>query len=75
MSLRNLSPLDALLFENNPAVTHLENTRGFARWAIGPEDSEWFCMACGSRIDDPDEGCDYCGEGQDDDTDEEEDAA
>lgn len=61
----NLTPLDTLQATDNPSVTWLEDARGFARWAVGPEDSEWFCLSCGSRVDDPAEGCDDCGEGQD----------
>jgi hypothetical protein len=66
----NIATLDALEASPNPSVTWLEEARGFARWAIGPEDSEWFCLSCGTRVDDPADGCDYCGEGQGHDPDE-----
>lgn len=32
------------------------------RWAIGPEDSHWFCKDCGYECD-PDDGCEVCGTG------------
>ncbi len=76
MSMRELSPLDALLFSDNPAVTWLEEGGGFVRVAYAAEDSGWFCGACGSPVDAPEDGCDYCGYGQeDDDTDTAEDAS
>jgi hypothetical protein len=64
--MRNLSPLDALLFSNNPAVTWLDEGGGFVRVVDGPEGSGWFCGACGSPVDAPEDGCDHCGYGQDD---------
>lgn len=67
MSMRDLSPLDALLFGDNPAVPWLEERAGFVRVALDAEDSGWFCGACGRPVDAPEDGCDHCGYGQDDD--------
>lgn len=49
----------------------LESSRGFDRYAIGPETSFWACADCGAVDVDPDEGCHACGFGSDIGSDEE----
>jgi len=59
--------MDALEITNidelPPEANWLEGDRGFDRWAIGPEDSLWFCSVCGAVVDDIDDGCRSCGRG------------
>jgi rubrerythrin len=48
-----------------PGATWLESSRYAARYDLGREESAWFCLDCGSRIDgDPSNGCPRCGYGQ-----------
>lgn len=58
-----------------PEATWLESTPHADRWAIGPEDSLWFCADCGAVIEDTEAGCQACGFGCPDDDAEWEDAA
>ena len=44
----------------------LDSTRTANRWAIGPENSVWSCAECGRVIHAPEDGCEWCGHGTDD---------
>ena len=52
--------LDDLDAEAVPDAQWLEDWRGFARWQIAPDVTEWFCTHCGTPVDDPSEGCELC---------------
>ena len=74
MSGMNTQPKTIDDFGDN--TVWLESVLTADRWQIGEDGhgdsiSAWFCSDCGCLIDDPDDGCEHCGCGMEQDAEDE----